>query len=107
MVVAQANTVWRQSVATINTAQINEANMNEVLAANNLSMQGLNELWQQERDLMAMSFDAGNNTLERVNNIAVAEIRKSGEVSASSGGSVLSRLAGNVFEKIVGNIILG
>ena len=106
MVIAQANTVWRQSVATINTAQINEANMNEVLAANNLSMQGLNELWQQERDLMAMSFDAGNNTLQRVNNIAVAEIRYGGEAE-TSGNSTLSKLTGAVFEKIVGNIITG
>jgi len=108
LVIAQANTMWRQSVATINTAQLNEANMEEVRTANGLSMQALNELWQQERDLMSMAWDSANNTLDRDAAIAVQSLKNVGTAAPAttegSGSDILSKAAGNIFTKIIGNL---
>ena len=106
LVIAQANTVWRQSVATANTAALNESNMQEVMAANNLTMRGLNELWQQERDLMDWAWRTSDNALDRSASIAVAEIAKEGKSSSgSSWGDMLSKSAGTILVKGISNIL--
>ena len=56
MVVAQANAQWRQQIATINNAAINDANMREAMAANNLQQMVLLSCGKQERDLMNYAF---------------------------------------------------
>ena len=104
LVIAQANTAWRQSVATINTAQLNEANMEEVRAANNLSMQGLNELWQQERDLMSYAWQGANQALDRDMRIAVANIEQTGDAGeTNAAGDLVSSILGSVATKVVAN----
>ena len=99
LVIAQANTVWRQTVATANTAALNEANMAEVMAANNLTMQGLNELWQQERDLMNYAWTSAENVMTRENQLLINKIAADGQENsalASAGGKFLSGLFTNV-----------
>jgi hypothetical protein len=99
LVIAQANTVWRQTVATANTAALNEANMTEVMAANNLTMQGLNELWQQERDLMNYAWTSAENVMTRENQLLINKIAADGaedSALASAGGQFLSGLFTNV-----------
>ncbi len=99
LVVAQATTVWRQTVATANTAALNEANMSEVMAANNLTMQGLNELWQQERDLMNYAWTSAENVMTRENQLLINKIAADGaedSALASAGGQFLSGLFTNV-----------
>ena len=101
LVIAQANTAWRQAVATANTAALNEANMQEVMAANNLTMQGLAELWQQERDLMNYAWSSAENQLGRDHELAKAKIESdSAESSAfsSAAGGFLSSLVGAYFK---------
>jgi hypothetical protein len=106
LVIAQANTVWRQSVATANTAALNEANMAEVMAANNLTMTGLNELWQQERDLMSMAWETADNAMNRDAQIAIANINKSGDAGDSNTwGDMLSSTAGTILVKGISNIL--
>ena len=96
LVVAQANTQWRQNIATINNAAINEANMREAMAANNLTAQGIAELWQQERDLMNYAWQTADNELERQNKLAIQNI--SADASSSSG---LAGAAGNFLGTII------
>ena len=101
LVIAQANTAWRQAVATANTAALNEANMQEVMAANNLTMQGLAELWQQERDLMNYAWSSAENQLGRDHELVKAKIQSdSAESSAfsSAAGGFLSSLVGAYFK---------
>jgi len=106
LVIAQANTVWRQSVATINTATLNEANMNEVLAANNLTMTGLNELWQEERDLISYAFEGAKTVSESETRIAVATLEHTGKEAAggSTGGDLVSNILGKIGTKILSNV---
>jgi hypothetical protein len=96
LVVAQANTQWRQNIATINNASINEANMREAMAANNLTAQGIAELWQQERDLMNYAWQTADNELERQNKLALQNI--SADATSSSG---LAGAAGSFLGSIV------
>jgi len=93
LVIAQANTVWRQTIATANTAALNEANMAEVMAANNLTMQGLAELWQQERDLLDFAWTSSEKQMDREHELAKANIQADGAEDAaysSAAGSFLS-----------------
>jgi hypothetical protein len=65
MVIAQANAQWRQQLATINNAALNEANRQNALQANGLTQKGLDEIWQKERDLMAYAFATAESAKER------------------------------------------
>jgi hypothetical protein len=102
LVVAQATTVWRQSVATANTAALNEANMSEVMAANALTVQGLNELMQQERDLMSFAWNSAENAVGRDHELVVAKIRADGDedsATAGAAGQFLSAVVGAIWPK--------
>ena len=96
LVVAQANAQWRQDIATTNNAAINEANMREAMAANNLTANGIAELWQQERDLLSYAFDAADNALDRENRLATANIS-----ADASSGSGLAGAAGTFLGSII------
>ena len=102
LVIAQANTAWRQAIATANTAALNEANMAEVMAANNMSMQGLAELWQQERDLMNFAWTTAENAMTRDQELVIAKIKQDGDADTafmtSAGGFLGSIL--NAFTSI-------
>jgi len=104
MVVAQANAQWRQQIATINNAAINDANMREAMAANNLTANGIAELWQQERDLMSYAFTASDNELERQNRLAQANIAADGESSSGLAGAAGSFL-GSIVNGLAANKI--
>jgi hypothetical protein len=96
LVIAQANTVWRQTIATANTAALNEANMAEVMAANNLTMQGLAELWQQERDLLDFAWTSSEKQMDREHELAKANIQADGAEDAA-----YSSAAGNFLSSVV------
>ena len=83
LVIAQATTAWRQTVATANTAALNEANMSEVMAANNLTLQGLNELWQQERDLMDFAWTSSEKQMDRDHELVKAKIQSDSNEDAA------------------------
>ena len=93
LVIAQANTVWRQTIATANTAALNEANMAEVMAANNLTIQGLAELWQQERDLLDFAWTSSEKQMDRDHELVKAEIQADADEDtaySTAAGSFLS-----------------
>jgi hypothetical protein len=103
LVIAQANTVWRQTIATANTAALNEANMAEVMAQNSLTLQGLAELWQQERDLMDFAWRAANNQLERDNQLVIEKVRADNAEETERGKSA-GNLLGKVFDAVLGKV---
>jgi hypothetical protein len=101
LVVAQATTVWRQTVATANTAALNEANMQEVMAANSLTVQGLNELWQQERDLMNFAWTSAEKQTDRDHALVLNKINNDSAEDAaysSAVGTFLGAVVGGVFD---------
>jgi hypothetical protein len=69
--------------------------MAEVMAQNNLTLTGLAELWQQERDLMDFAWRSANNQLQRDHELLVQKITNDNAEDAARGeaaGSLVSSL---------------
>ena len=99
LVIAQANAVWRQSIATINNAALNEATMREAMEANNLTAQGIAELWQQERDLMNYAWTTSEKQLDRDFELLKAKINND-----SAEDSAFSAAAGTFLSSVIGAV---
>tara|TARA_R100000995_G_scaffold79790_1_gene51072 strand:+ start:916 stop:5076 length:4161 start_codon:yes stop_codon:yes gene_type:complete len=99
LVVAQANTQWRQNIATINNAASNEANMRDAMAANNLTTQGIAELWQQERDLMNYAWTTAEKQADRDHQLVTNKIQ-----ADSAEDSGFSMAAGKFLSATIGAI---
>ena len=73
LVVAQANAQWRQNIATLNTAAMNQSNMDFAKTINALTSTNLDQIWQRERDIMSYSFTASETAKDRALNILLAD----------------------------------
>jgi hypothetical protein len=74
LVIDQSNAEWRRQIATVNNANQNEANRINAQAATGLTMAAFNNMWQQERDLMAYAFTAGENMQQRAHEVMLAKM---------------------------------
>ena len=101
LVIAQANAQWRQQLATVNNASLNEANRQNALQANSLTQKGLDEIWQKERDLMAYAFATAESAAERRNQLVLNDLKAeaAGDTAFSSAlGSFGSAIVSGFFE---------
>ena len=99
LVIAQANAQWRQQLATINNAALNEANRQNALQANNLTQKGLDELWQKERDLMAYAFASAESAAGRRQELIIADMK-----ADVSGDNAFGTALGGFASAVVGGI---
>ena len=99
LVIAQANAQWRQQLATINNAALNEANRQNALQANNLTQKGLDELWQKERDLMAYAFASAESAAGRRQELIIADMK-----AEVSGDNAFGTALGGFASAVVGGI---
>ena len=101
LVIAQANAQWRQQLATVNNAALNDANRQNALQANGLTQKGLDEIWQKERDLMAYAFTTAESAAERRNKLLMSELDAEG-ASDSAFSSALGTLGGAIINGVFG-----
>ena len=73
LVIAQANAQWRQNLATVNNAAINQSNMDFAKTINQMSMKNLDEIWQRERDLMSFAFTSDQSAMDRALQIILGD----------------------------------
>ena len=73
LIIAQANAQWRQTIATTNTAEQNEANRQAALQANALTQRAMDQIWQRERDLMSFAFTSSESAMDRNTQILLAD----------------------------------
>ena len=73
LVVAQANAQWRQNLATLNTAALNESNMDFAKTINALTSKNLDEIWQRERDIMSFAFTSDQSAMDRALTIIMGD----------------------------------
>ena len=99
LVIAQANAQWRQQLATINNAALNDANRQNALQANNLTQKGLDEIWQKERDLMAYAFASAESAATRRQELIIADLK-----SEVSGDNAFGTALGGFASAVVGGI---
>lgn len=74
LVIDQSNAEWRRAVTTANNATINEANRTNAMNASAMTMAAYNNLMQRERDFYSFAFTAGENQLNRANELALAKL---------------------------------
>jgi hypothetical protein len=103
LVVAQANAQWSQTITTTENAAANQANRDQMLAANNLTTTAYNNLLQKERDLMSWAWSSAEGSLDRTNKLMIAEISADEKTSAGSAaaGAFTSRLLTNLADKLI------
>ena len=77
LVVAQANAQWRQNIATINTAEQNESNMNFAKTMNAFTSTNLDAYWQRERDLMSFAYASAESAADRIAQVTLQELSAS------------------------------
>lgn len=101
----QSNVSWRREVNTANTAAKNAANQINAQNMLNLSNTAMNNLWQQFRDEADYAFTAGENTLNRQHNLAMAALQNANAKDMMQEGqkAQFAQLLGSV----AGNILTG
>ena len=102
LVIAQANAQWRRQIATADTAAVNRANELNAKAVLDISNEAYANLWQYYSDTMEFAWDAADNELDRLNNLAVAQLSANATkdaqrmASSSAAGSALGGLLGTL-----------
>jgi hypothetical protein len=56
IVIAKANAIWRQNIATTDTLAQNMANANDAMALNNATQASVDAIWRRESDVMDYLF---------------------------------------------------
>jgi hypothetical protein len=102
LVIAQANAQWRRQIATADTAAINRANELNANAVLDISKNAYDNLWNYYADTMEWAYLSANQELDRMNNIAVAELSASAQKDAASAAS--SSSAGSALGSLIGTL---
>jgi len=93
LLVAQANTQWRQKLSTANMAAQNDANMQDAKTANAFTASTLDQIWQRERDLMSFAWKSSESHQDRLNNIFVAQLGADAATKAAASQAKASKSA--------------
>jgi hypothetical protein len=105
LVIAQSNAQWRQNIATMNTAALNESNAEFARTMNGLTELNMSQIWQRERDIMSYVFQTMNNNADRATSIAIQNLQNEAtrDIAAGEKSSSFAKAAGT----IIGAIITG
>jgi hypothetical protein len=108
LIVSQSNAVWRQQVATADTAAQNMANLEYTKNVNAVTGQALDQIWQRERDLMDFAFTASESSMDRANSIMMAKLSDTALTDAlklqekMAGDRATSAFLGNIATSLLG-----
>ena len=102
LVIAQSNAQWRRQIATADTASINRANELNANAILDISKTAYDNLWNYYGDTMEWAWKSANNELDRMNNLAIAELGADATVAAQKSAS--SSAAGSALGGLLGTL---
>ena len=102
MVIAQANAQWRRQIATADTAAVNRANELNANAILDISKTAYNNLWNYYGDTMEWAWKSAESELERMNNLALAELSADTQNTASA--AQRSSASGNALGSLVATL---
>ena len=74
LAIAQANAVWRQNIATLDTSAQNNANQIDAAEKNGLTAKSIDDIWQRERDVMAWAVASAESAQERAMRILLGDM---------------------------------
>jgi hypothetical protein len=102
VVIAQSNAQWRRQIATADTAAVNRANELNANAVLDISKTAYNNLWNYYADTMEWAYLSANEELDRMNNLAVAELSASAQADAAA--AARSSASGNALGSLIGTL---
>jgi hypothetical protein len=104
LVVSQSNAQWRQNIATMNTAALNESNATYARTINGLTETNMGQIWQRERDIMSFAFQTANNNADRATSIAVQNLQNEAtkDEAAAAKSASFAKAAGTIIGAIIG-----
>jgi hypothetical protein len=102
IVIAQSNAQWRRQIATADTAAVNRANELNASAVLDISKTAYDNLWQYYADSMEYAWDAADNELDRMNNLAIAQLSADATLAAQNAAS--SSAAGSALGGLIGTL---
>ena len=84
LVIAQSNAQWRRQIATADTAATNRANEINAQNALNVSQQAYANMWQERADNMKRAWESGENSQNRLMQIALQELENEGALDEAA-----------------------
>ena len=102
LAIAQSNAVWRREIATAETAAVNRANELNAAAVLDVSKTAYDNLWSYYSDTMEFAWKAADNELDRMNNLAIAQLSADATLAAQQAAS--SSAAGSALGGLLGTL---
>lgn len=102
LAIAQNNAVWRREIATADTVAVNRANELNANAVLDISKEAYDNLWSHYNDTMEWAWTSADNQLDRINQLAVAEL--SADVKRETQKMASSSAAGSAVGKLIGTL---
>jgi len=102
LAIAQSNAVWRREIATAETAAVNRANELNATAVLDISKTAYDNLWSYYSDTMEFAWKAADNELDRMNNLAIAQLSADATLAAQQAAS--SSAAGSALGGLLGTL---
>jgi len=102
LAIAQSNAVWRREIATADTAAVNRANELNANAILDMSKTAYDNLWTYYADTMEWAWESAESELERLNNLAIANLDADAAAAASKAAS--SSAAGSALGNLIGTL---
>jgi hypothetical protein len=102
LVIAQSNAQWRRQIATSDTAAVNRANELNANAILDISKTAYNNLWNYYGDTMEWAWKSADSELDRMNNLAIAEL--SADAQADASAAQRSSASGSALGSLIGTL---
>ena len=102
LAIAQNNAVWRREIATADTVAVNRANELNANAVLDISKEAYDNLWSHYNDTMEWAWTSADNQLDRINQLAVAEL--SADIKRETQKMASSSAAGSAVGKLIGTL---
>ena len=102
LVIDQSNAQWRREVATADTVAVNRANELNANSILEMSNTAYNDLWQYYADSMEWAWTSADNTMERMNALAMSEL--SAEAQLAVANAQATSAAGSAIGNLIGTL---
>ena len=110
LIIDQSNAQWRREVATADTVSVNRANELNANSVLEMSNTAYNDLWQYYADSMEWAWTSADNTMERMNSLAISELSAEAQLAVanaqatSAAGSAIGNLIGTLGSAYIGGM---
>ena len=102
LIIDQSNAQWRREVATADTVSVNRANELNANSVLEMSNTAYNDLWQYYADSMEWAWTSADNTMERMNALAISEL--SAEAQLAVANAQATSAAGSAIGNLIGTL---